>query len=213
MRKVKEGQNCAQLPSSEAMNQRWRIPSDPFFLSSRHALLPSTHTSGRCSEGTQRYTLYGRVDIHVKASLCKITSFDVCVNYFTGTFLMCKTHSHANMFYKFHILNRPTWLTGQAGHRRSIRRYLRSLVLITCTSTREQIPVCHPEEFRLHGSHASFHGIQTAATVQPWLPSRFLSSPFLALTCLFEGLYFNLFMAFHVLHSCATMSPNSWPRP
>lgn len=165
---------------------------------------------------TKRYMLCRRVAIHVKASLCKITYVNVCTcEWFHWNILDVlegKTHSRTSMFYKFHILNKPTWLTEQPGHSRSIRRHLRSLVLMhVIIYTRKTLFVTQKSS----GSTVPtpFHRIQTAATVQPWLPSHFLSSLFLTLTCLFAGLYFNLFMAFHVLHSCAPMSPDPWPRP
>lgn len=179
MRKVEEEQNCAQLPPSEAMNPakdkvKHLIPSLPPHPSHVLSWPQRTHVADvqrqRCMEGS----------IFMLKLLCKITYLDVRVNYFTGTFLMCwrTKHSHTNMFNKFHKTGRRD--LGQPGHRRSSGRYLRSLVLWSFIHTD---PVCHPLEFRLHGSH----GTQTAATMQAWFPSRFLSSLFLTLTCLFVG--------------------------
>lgn len=61
------------------------------------------------------------------------------------------------------------------------------------------------------GLPTPFLGIQTVGNSLTLPPPRILSSTFLTLTCWF--LHFHLFATFHVLHSCATMSPNTWPRP
>lgn len=58
-----KGTTCSSSPSS----------------SFKHALL---------NLSTESYVLYGWVDVHVEASLCRSAYFDVRVNYFTGTFLM-----------------------------------------------------------------------------------------------------------------------------
>lgn len=68
-------------------------------------------------------------------------------------------------------------------------------------------------------------GARARAVPTPFLKSNRRTSPTLAsprpphpfvsvsASRLSVVLHFNLFTAFHVLHSCAAMSPNPWPRP